>query len=377
MELTAEQAAMRDVLHEVAVEEVRPLAQECDRTQTFPEEVWDRLAELDVTSITVPEAYGGLDVDRQTYCVISEELAYGMLAVGTALGVHTMATACIATFGDDELKEEWLPPMAEGRPVGAFALSEPHAGSNPRAMSTTAEPTDDGYVINGTKQWITNGERAGVIILFARVDPDDPESITQFLVPADSEGVSVARKEDKLGIRASDTCQLTFDDVAIPERYRLTEVGRGLKAAFEILNGGRIGIAAQSIGLARCARDDALDYATEREQFDRPIAEFQAIQHKLAEMETKLTAGRLLTYEAARRDDAGEPVAMHASMAKYFATEAAVDIAEEAVQIHGGTGYVSPTDVERLYRDAKVTTIYEGTSQIQKTIIARHLLGWA
>lgn len=374
MELTGEQAAMRDVLHEVAVEEIRPRAQECDQTQTFPEDVWDRLAELDVTGISVPVEYGGLDVDRRTYCVISEEVAYGMLAVGTALGVHTMATACIARFGDDELKEEWLPSMAEGRPVGAFALSEPHAGSNPRALTTTAEPTDEGYVINGTKQWITNGERCGVIILFARTDRDDPDSITQFLVPADLDGVTVERKEDKLGLRASDTCQLSFDDVTIPEEYRLTEVGRGLRAAFEILNGGRIGIAAQSVGLARCARDDSIEYALEREQFDQPIADFQTIQHKLADMETKLTASRLLTYEAARRDDQGEPVAKHASMAKYFATEAAVDIANEAVQIHGGTGYVSPTDVERLYRDAKVTTIYEGTTQIQKTIIARHLL---
>ncbi len=374
MEETEEQRAMREVLHEVAVEEIRPRAPECDTSQAFPEDVWDRLADLDVTGVSVPEAYGGLGLDRRTYCTVIEEVAYGMLAVATALGVHAMATSCIAEFGDDELKGEYLPDMATGRPVGAFALSEPQAGSNPRAMETTARPVDDGYVINGTKQWITNGERAGVIILFAKTEPENPDTITQFLVPADSEGLSVASKEDKLGLRASDTCQLQFDDVHIPERYRLTEVGRGLRAAFEVLNGGRIAIGAQSIGLARSARDDALAYATDREQFDQPISEFQTIRHKLADMETKLAASRLLTYDAARRQDQGEPVAKHASMAKYFASEAAVEIANEAVQIHGGYGYVSDTDVERLYRDAKVTTIYEGTSEIQKTIIARELL---
>lgn len=372
MEQSAEQAAMRDVLHELAVEEIRPRAPACDRDQTFPEEVWDQLAELDVTGISIPEAYGGLGLDRRTYCVIIEEVAYGMLAVATALGVHAMVTACIATFGDESVKEAWLPSMAEGRPVGAFALSEPHAGSNPRAMSTTATPTDDGYRLNGTKQWITNGERAGVIVVFARTDPDDGDSIAQFLVPADAGGLSVASKEEKLGLRASDTCQLVFDGVEIPAEYRLTESGRGLRAAFEILNGGRIGVAAQAVGLGRCARDDAVAYANEREQFDRPIKEFQAIRHKIAEMDTALEAARLLTYEAARREDAGEPTAKHASMAKYFASEAAVDIANEAVQIHGGTGYVTDTDVERLYRDAKVLPIYEGTTQIQRTIIARH-----
>lgn len=377
MEFTAEQRAMRDVLHDVAVEEIRPKALKCDREQRFPEEVWDRLAELDVTGVAVPERYGGLDLDMRTYATVVEEVAYGMLAVSTALGVHAMACSCIAAFGDDTLKSEWLSDMATGRPVGAFALSEPQAGSNPREMATVAEPTDDGYVINGTKQWITNGDRAGVVILFAKTDQADPNSITQFLVPADADGLTVAGKETKLGLRASDTCQLQFEDVVIPERYRLTEVGRGLRAAFEVLNGGRIAIAAQSVGLSRCARDDAVAYATEREQFDQPIADFQTIRHKLADMETAIASARLLTYEAARRQDAGEPVAKFASMAKLVASEAAVEIANEAVQIHGGYGYVSETDVERLYRDAKVTTIYEGTSEIQKKIIARHVLDGA
>lgn len=377
MDETAEQAAMREVLHEVAVEEIRPRALACDREQTFPEEVWDRLAELDVTGMAVPEAYGGLELDRRTANVVFEEVAYGMLALSTALGVHGLATACIAAFGGEPVREAWLPEMVTGRPVGAFALSEPQAGSNPREMTTTAVPVDGGYELTGTKQWITNGTRAGVVIVFARVDPDDPDSVTQFLVPADAAGVEVARKEDKLGLRASDTCQLTFDGVFVPDRHRLTEEGRGLRAAFEILNGGRIAIAAQAVGLMRSARDDAVAYAGEREQFDRPIAEFQSIRHKIADMETKIAASRLLAAEAARRDDAGEPAAKHASMAKLYASEAAVEVANEAVQIHGGAGYVSDTDVERLYRDAKVLPIYEGTSQIQRKIVARHVLDGA
>ncbi len=374
MKLTEEQVAMQDVLREVAEEEIRPKARECDATQTFPEAVWETLADLEVTAMAIPETYGGLALDQRTQIIVAEEVASGMLAVSTALGVHVMTTACIAEFGDEDLKETWLPEMATGRPVGAFALSEPHAGSNPRALSTTATPTDDGFVLDGTKQWITNGERCGVFVVFARTDPDDADSIAQFLVPADADGVEVTRKEDKLGLRASDTCQVSFDQVYIPDRYQLTPPGRGLRAAFEILTAGRISIAAQSVGLARHAKERAVTYAGEREQFDQPIGEFQSIRHKLADMETQLTAGRLLTYEAARRLDTGEPAAKHASMAKAFATEAAVSITNEAVQIHGGAGYVSETGVERLYRDAKVTTIYEGTTQIQRKIIARHLL---
>jgi len=374
MELSPEQAAIRETVREFAVEEIRPTAREADETETFPEEVWDGLAELELTAMTVPEEYGGLDVDGTTYAVANEEVAYGQLAVATALSVHCLATSCIAEFGDDEQKERWLPEMAEGRPVGAFALSEPHAGSNPAEMSTEARREGDEYVIDGTKQWITNGERSGVVVLFAKTQPDDPGTVTQFVVPKDAEGLEVGKKEEKLGLRASDTTSLTFEGVRIPERYRLTPEGEGLSAAFSVLTGGRIGIAAQAVGLAQSALDEALSYATEREQFDRPIAEFGTIRHKLAEMETKVRAGRLLARDAARRADAGERVATAASAAKYFASEAAVEVANEAVQIHGGYGYTTDFPVERLYRDAKVTTIYEGTTEIQKKIIARELL---
>ncbi|WP_435154610.1 acyl-CoA dehydrogenase family protein [Haladaptatus sp. DFWS20] len=374
MNLSPEQRAIRDVVREFAVEEIQPTAAECDETAEFPEDVWDGLAEIDLTGMTVPEKYGGIDVDKMTYSLANEQVSYGSLSVATALSVHCLATSCLAEFSDEEQKERWLPEMAEGRPVGAFALSEPEAGSNPAEMSTEARKEGDEYVINGKKQWITNGKRADVIILFAKTDRDDPQSVTQFVVPKDA-GVEVGKKEEKLGLRASDTTSLIFDNVRIPAAYRLTEEGRGLSAAFHILTGGRIGIASQAVGLSQAALDQAIDYAGEREQFGKPIADIQTIRHKFADMQTKLQAGRLLTRDAARLADAGEDHSMAASMAKYFASESAVEITNEAVQIHGGYGYTTDFDVERLYRDSKITTIYEGTSEIQKKVIARNLLG--
>ena len=374
MEFSAEQSAIRDAVRELAREEIRPTAAEADRTETFPEDVWETLADLDLTALTVPEEYGGYDADRTTYAIVNEEVAYGSLAVATALSVHALATSCIAEFGNERLREVWLSEMVDGRPVGAFALSEPGAGSNPAEMETVARRDGDEYVIEGEKQWITNGKRSGVVVVFAKTDPEDPESVTQFLVPKDVEGVTVGDPEEKLGLRASDTTSLSFDGVRIPAENRLTEEGRGLAAALSILTGGRVGIAAQAVGLAQAALDEATAYAGDREQFDRPIADIQTIRHKLAEMQTTVQAGRLLTYDAARQMDRGEDARMAASMAKYFATEGAMDVTNEAVQIHGGYGYVE-SDVERFYRDAKVTTIYEGTTQIQKTVIAREMLG--
>lgn len=373
MRATAEREVLRAELHDFVTTEVLPLALECDRQQRFPEELWDRLGEEAILGATISEAYGGAGVDRRTQVVIAEELAYGMLALATAYGVHAMAAACIERFADDSIKEAYIPEMVTGRPVGAFALSEPHAGSNPREMTTLAQHRKDQYEITGTKQWITNGRRAGLFIVFARVDPEDPSSITQFLVPAETDGVTITREEDKLGLRASDTCQVSFDQAVIPETYRLTEVGDGLRSAFEILNGGRISIAAQSNGLARAALDRTREAVSEHCKH-APRQETQACRHTLASLATKLAASRLLTEEAARRDDHDEPVAKFASMAKLFASEMAVDVTNEAVVLHGDAGYLADTEIERLYRDAKVTTIYEGTSEIQKTIIARHLL---
>jgi alkylation response protein AidB-like acyl-CoA dehydrogenase len=372
MELTEEQRLIRDTIREFVAEEVVEHVDEADEHQEFPEGVWDELAELGFAGLTVPEEYGGFDADEVTYSIINEELAYGHLSLATALSVHCLATSCIRQFGDETHREEWLPEMNEGRPVGAFALSEPDAGSNPAAMSTEARREGDEYVINGKKQWITNGKRAGVVILFAKADRDDRDTITQFLVPKDIDGVEVGKKEDKLGLRASDTTTLIFDDARIPAEYRLTEVGRGLKAAFSILTGGRIAIASQAVGVAQAALDAATEYANDREQFGQPIIEHQAIAHKLADMQTNVQAARLLTRDAARQHEAGS-APMAASMAKYFASETAVDVADDAVQVHGGYGFTKDFDVERYYRDAKITTIYEGTSEIQKDIIGRHL----
>ncbi len=372
--LSAEESAIRDLVREFAIEEIRPGAREADETETFPEDVWDGLAELDLTGLTVPEEYGGFDADATAYAVVNETLAYGSLAVATALSVHCLATSCIATFGDDDQRERWLPEMVDGRPVGAFCLSEPHAGSNPAEMSTTATREGDEYVLDGTKQWITNGSRAGVAVVFARADADDPDSITQFLVPTDADGFEVGRKEEKLGLRASDTTAITLDGCRVPATNRLTEEGKGLSAAFRVLTDGRIGIAAQAVGVADAAFDAAREYAHEREQFDRPIAEIQAIRHKFAEMSTEIEAARLLVREACRLAEAGEDARVAASRAKYAASEAATSVTNEAVQIHGGYGYVTEFDVERFYRDAKITEIYEGTTEIQKEIIARGVL---
>ncbi|WP_418281545.1 acyl-CoA dehydrogenase family protein [Halorubrum sp. DTA98] len=372
--LTDEQQAVRELVREFAVEEIRPVAREADAEESFPEEVWDGLAELGITGLTVPEEYGGFAADETTYAVVNEELAYGALAVATALSVHCLVTSCLAEFGTDDQRERWLPEMADGRPVGAFCLSEPHAGSNPAEMSTTATRDGDEYVLNGTKQWITNGERCGVAVVFAKTDPADSGSITQFLVPADGEGFEVGPREEKLGLRASDTTSITFDDCRIPAVNRLTAEGAGLSAAFRILTGGRIGIAAQAVGLAQAAFDEAREYAGEREQFDRPIADIGAIRGTFAEMSTGIAASRLLVREACRQAEAGEDNRVAASQAKLSASETAMSVTNEAVQIHGGYGYTTEFDVERFYRDAKITEIYEGTSEIQKKIIARGVL---
>ncbi|WP_423750740.1 acyl-CoA dehydrogenase family protein [Salinirarus marinus] len=369
--LTEDQRALREDLRAFAAEEIRPHAAAADREESFPEPVWDALADRDLTALTVPERYGGLDVDRTTYSLVNEEVAYGQLAVASALSVHSLVTSCIAEFGTETQRERWLPPMAEGRPVGMFALSEPGAGSNPAEMETVARREGDEYVVDGQKQWITNGQRGEVCILFAKTDPDDPSSVTQFLVPK-SAGIEVGKKESKLGLRASDTTALLFDGVRIPADSRLTEEGRGLSAAFHVLTGGRIGIAAQALGLAQAAYDETRAYVTGRDD-GRP-ADRQAVRHAVAEMGTSITAARLLVREAARQDDADADPRLVAAMAKYVASETAVDVTNRALSLLGHRGYTDRSDAERLFRDAKITTIYEGTSEIQKTIVARGLL---
>ncbi|QZA88294.1 acyl-CoA dehydrogenase family protein [Salinarchaeum sp. IM2453] len=372
MELTEEQQMVRDMVRQFVDDEVVEAARTAEKEKTFPEDIWDELAELDLTGLTTPKEYGGFDADMLTYSLVNEELARGHLALATALSVHCMVTSCIRQFGSESQRDRWLPNMRDGRPVGAFALSEPDAGSNPAEMTTEAVRDGNEFVINGTKQWITNGERADVVILFAKTDSNDPDTVTQFLVPKDTDGVNVGKHEEKMGMKASDTTTLKFDNARIPAENQLTDVGRGLKAAFSILNGGRVAIASQAVGVAQAALDDAIEYANDREQFGTEIINHQAIGQKLADMQTDVQAARLLTYDAAKKNE-NSVDAMAASMAKYFASETAVNVADDAVQVHGGYGYAKDFDVERYYRDAKITTIYEGTSEIQKKIIARHL----
>ncbi len=372
MSLSSEQRVLQETIREFTADRIGPIAREIDETQSFPEGIWDELSELDVMGMTVPEEYGGSNLSQVEYSLVNEEIAYGSLAIATAVSVHCLVTAAITEFGTEQLKATWLPKMSAGRPVGGFALSEPHAGSNPAALQTRADRDGDEYVISGEKQWITNGARSGILVVFAVTEPGNPESITQFLVPKDREGISVGEKEDKLGLRASDTTPITLDGVRVPQENQLTPVGEGLRAALTLLTGGRIGIASQSVGLAQAAIDEAISYAKQREQFGQPISEIQTIRHKIADMITKTEAARSLTRLTAERADEGESVRSEASMAKYFASETAMEVTNEAVQIHGGYGYMREYDVERYYRDAKVTTIYEGTSEIQKEIIARN-----
>lgn len=372
MELTEEQEMVRDMVRQFVDNEVVEAARTAEEEKAFPEDIWDELAELDLTGLTTPKEYGGFDANMLTYSLVNEELARGHLALATALSVHCMVTSCIRQFGSESQRDRWLPNMSDGRPVGAFALSEPDAGSNPAEMTTEAVRDGNEFVINGTKQWITNGERADVVILFAKTDSNDPNTVTQFLVPKDTDGVDVGKHEEKMGMKASDTTTLKFDSARIPAENQLTDVGRGLKAAFSILNGGRVAIASQAVGVAQASLDDAIEYANDREQFGTKIINHQAIGQKLADMQTDVQAARLLTYDAAKKNENGVD-AMAASMAKYFASETAVNVADDAVQVHGGYGYAKDFDVERYYRDAKITTIYEGTSEIQKKIIARHL----
>jgi alkylation response protein AidB-like acyl-CoA dehydrogenase len=373
--LSEEQRAARDAVREFVRAEVAPTAREADESATFPEDVWDGLAALDLAGLTVPEAYGGYGADRTTYALVNEELARGSLAVATALSVHCLVTSSLAAFGSEAVRAEWLPDLVDGRPVGMFALSEPDAGSDPAAMTTTATREGDEYVIDGEKQWITNGERGGVAVVFAKTDPGDRDSVTQFLVPTDTPGVEVGEAETKLGLRASDTTALSFDGARVPADYRLTGEGRGLSAALSVLSGGRIGIAAQAVGLAAAALDAAREYVEDREGVGGPRSERQSVRHTVAEMATAVAAARALVRAAARAEDAGEDPRTLASMAKYRASETAVEVTGRAVQVHGVDGYTRAFDVERYYRDAKVTTIYEGTSEIQKEVIARDILG--
>ena len=375
-QLSADQLAIQALTRELADAEIAPNASEWDREHRFPDELIPKLAELGLMGVCVPEEYGGAGADFLSYIVVLEELSRADAGVGVTVAVHTSATTLpLLTFGTDGQRERFVPPLARGEHLGAFALTEPGSGSDAGSLRTSAVPDGDGWVVNGSKQWITNGSRAGTFVLFARTDPATAgaRGVSCFIL--DAEHVRITREEEKLGLHSSTTSDLVLEDARVDRDRLLHEEGRGFRVAMATLDGGRIGIAAQAIGIAQAAYDVARAYALDREQFGRRIADFQAIQWKLADMATEIDAARLLTYRAAWLKQEGRPHAVDGAKAKLFASETARRQTAEAIQILGGYGYTREFPVERYYRDAKITEIYEGTSEIQRLVIARSILG--
>ena len=375
-ELTAEQREIQGLAREVAESEIVPGAPDWDREHRFPDELYPRLAELGLMGVCVPEEYGGAGADFLSYVLVLEELSRADAGVGVTVAVHTSATTLpILTFGTEEQKARFVPPLARGEQIGAFALTEPGSGSDAGSLRTVAEPDGEGWTLTGSKQWITNGSRAGTFVLFARTDPETAGARGVSCFVLDAEHVRITREEEKLGLNSSTTSDLVLEGARVGRDRLLHEEGRGFRVAMATLDGGRIGIAAQALGIAQAAFDVASAYAKEREQFGRPIAHFQAIQWKLADMATEIDAARLLTYRAAWLKQEGRPHTVEGAKAKLFASEMARRQTAEAIQILGGYGYTKEYPVERYYRDAKITEIYEGTSEIQRLVIARSILG--
>src|SRR6056297_2925898 len=377
LSLTQEQRQIKDMVTEFVDEEVKPRAAEIDKNDEFPWDLVDELAELGLMGMPFPEKYGGAGLDYHAYPMALEEISRGSGGLGTIVAAHiSLAGNMIYEFGSDEQKEAYLTPLAEGEDIGAFALSEPGAGSDVPAMETTAEKDGDEYVVNGNKLWISNGSVADTVTLFAKTDPDaGNKGISSFIVrPEEDDGFIVEGTEDKLGDKGCPTAELRFDDCYVPEDRRLGEEGRGFVHALKTLNGGRITIAARGVGIARAALDQAVDYAGEREQFEQPIGEFQSIKHKLADMDTKVQAAKMLMHKAADKKIRGEDYIKDAAQAKLYASEISREVVNEAIQIHGGYGYTKDFDVERFYRDAKLNEIYEGTSEILRNTIGDQVL---
>ena len=376
MLLTAEQALIRDTLRAFAQERLAPEAPRWDREHAFPREALHALGELGALGVVVPEAYGGAGLDYVSLAVALEEIAAGDGATSTIVSVqNSVVCGPILAFGTEEQKMRWLPALARGQTFGCFCLTEPAAGSDAAAIVTRAERRGDRYVLNGVKQFITTGKNADVALVFAVTDKAaGKRGMSAFVVPTTTPGYRVARVEDKLGQRASDTAQIALEDCEVPAAQRLGAEGEGYRIALANLEAGRIGIAAQSVGMARAALDAALAYARERQAFGKPIAEHQAVAFRLADMATEIEAARQLVWHAAALRDAGEPCLKEASMAKLFASEMAERACSAALQVHGGYGYVADFPVERIYRDVRVCQIYEGTSDIQRLVIGRSLL---
>jgi len=367
---------LRKTCRDFADKELAPVAGKFDKEHLYPADQVKRLGELGLMGITVPEKFGGASLDYLAYAIAMEEVSRGCASTGVIMSVNnSLFCAPISTFGTEKQKEQWLKPMASGQKLGCFALSEPGNGSDAGAASTTATRVGDSWVLNGTKSWITNAYESDAAIVFATTDRSlKHKGITAFIVPKPTSGLSLGKKEDKLGIRASSTSNLIFEDCKIPAENVLGELGQGFKIAMSSLDGGRIGIAGQALGIAQAAFDVAIRYAQERKAFNQPIANLQAIQFKIAEMGLRIESARLLTWRAAKLKDLKKSYTKEAAMAKLAASEAATFASHQAIQILGGMGYVSEMSAERHYRDARITEIYEGTSEIQRLVIANNLL---
>jgi alkylation response protein AidB-like acyl-CoA dehydrogenase len=373
--LTDEQREIRALAREFAQAEIEPHAAAWDREHRFPGELYGKLAELGLMGVCVPSELGGAGADFLSYVLVLEELSRADAGVGVTVAVHTSAcTLPLLAFGSDEQRERFVPPLARGEKIGAFALTEPEAGSDAGALRTRADADADGWTITGAKQWITNGGYAGTFLLFARTDPEiaGARGISAFVL--DDDHVRVTREEEKLGLNSSSTVDLVVEGARVGRDRLLHDEGRGFAVAMATLDGGRIGIAAQALGIAQAAYDVAREYAKERRAFGKRIADHQAIQWKLADMSTEIDAARLLVYRAAWLKEQGEPHTEAGAKAKLFASEMARRQTGEAIQILGGYGYTKEFPVERYYRDAKITEIYEGTSEIQRLVIARKIL---
>jgi len=373
--LTQDQVMIRDAVRAFAQEQLWPFAAKWDKEHHFPKDVHQGLAELGAYGICVPEALGGAGLDYQTLAIVLEEIAAGDGGTSTVISVtNCPVNAILMRYGNAQQQEQWLRPLAAGQMLGAFCLTEPHVGSDASALRTTAARQGDDYVINGVKQFITSGKNGDVAIVIAVTDKGaGKKGMSAFIVPTRAPGYVVARLEDKLGQHSSDTAQIHFDNCRIPVENRIGAEGEGYKIALSALEGGRIGIASQAIGMARSAFECALKYAKERESFGQPIFNHQAVGFRLAEMATQIEAARALTHHAAALRDAGQPCLKEAAMAKLFASEMAEKVCSDAIQVLGGYGYVSDFPVERIYRDVRVCQIYEGTSDVQKIIIQRAL----
>ncbi len=377
-ELGEEHRLVQATVREWATARLLPMAAEMDRTGRYPPELLRELGDLGLTGVFIPEAYGGGGMDTVSYCIVIEEIARAEAALAGVLSVNNSLDCYpIFAFGTEAQKRKYLPDLARGRKLGCYCLTEPTAGSDAASLRTVARDGGDAWVLTGTKIFVTNGVEADVLIIYARTVAGSTGSrgISAFIAEKGDPGLSVGKIERKLGLHASTTCEIVLEECRLPKDRLLGERDKGFRVAMATLDGGRIGIAAQALGIARAAMEDSIAYAKERHQFGRPIAEFQATQWKIADMATRIRAGRLLMYRAAWIRDQGRRHTQEASMAKLFASETAMWAATQAVQIYGGYGYIQDYPVERHFRDAKITEIYEGTSEVQRMVIARQLLG--